>query len=135
MWLEYAKDGNLPATGPVRRNLQARQQLYRDLIETGADLQDEEFDNMTCEEMTTLALSCRHMRKITDPAERHMHGNVGYFCSCKYFVKNGYCKHSMAFAIAMRELLVPPEYNIKRIGSVAKPGRPKSIRRKNAAAK
>jgi hypothetical protein len=41
----------------------------------------------------------------------------------------------MAFAIAMRELLVPPEYNIKRIGSVAKPGRPKKHqaqkRRKN----
>ena len=100
-------------------------QLYRELIESGADLADEEFENMTCKEMTTLALSCRHMRKITDPAERHMHGNVGYSCSCKYYVKNGYCKHSMAFAIAMRELLVPPEYNIKRIGSVAKPRRPK----------
>ena len=125
MWLEYAKDGNLPATGPARRNLQGKLQLYRDLIETGADLEDEEFEDMTCKEITTLALSCRHMRKITDPAERHMHGNVGYSCSCKYYVKNGYCKHSMAFAIAMRELLVPPEYNIKRIGSVAKPGRPK----------
>ena len=124
MWLEYAKDGNLPAKGTARRNLQARQQLYRDLIETGADLEDEEFEDMTCEEMTTLALSCRHMRKITDPAERQMHGNVGYFCSCKYFAKNGYCKHSMAFAIGRRELLVPPEYNIKRIWSVAKPGRP-----------
>lgn len=103
-----------------------RAELHPNVVQFKKLLRDPTNHQLLLKDFLEVTKSCYVMYELDDRVKSVY--DV-YACSCPAYMHKCVCKHSLAFAIAKKKLVVPPEAVTQTIETTVGPGRPRKATR------